>query len=145
MDYCVSQYLLNCVNSRQHRWYYFPKMTKDEVILFKMYDSDTSKEGRFCFHTAFTDPGIKRQVDKKKTMTRSLNYLLIFNPKSLHLLLCLWSQLVFALIYKDLTGLGLRPRSCKRSGTLFISLLFWLAGEVSWLAVEVLAPFRKQK
>ena len=28
-------------------------------------------------------------------------------------------------------------RSCKRRGTLFKSLLFWLAGEVSWLAVEV--------
>ena len=32
------------------------------------------------------------------------------------------------------------PRSCKRSRTLFKSLLFWLAGEVSWLAVEVLSP-----
>ena len=36
-----------------------------------------------------------------------------------------------------------RPRSCKRSETLFKSLLFWLAGEVSWLAVEVLSPCRK--
>ena len=35
------------------------------------------------------------------------------------------------------------PRSCKRSETLFKSLLFWLAGEVSWLAVEVLSPCRK--
>ena len=29
------------------------------------------------------------------------------------------------------------PRSCKRSKTLFKSLLFWLAGEVSWLAVAL--------
>ena len=36
-----------------------------------------------------------------------------------------------------------RPRSCKRSETLFKSLLFWLAGEVSWLAVEVLSPCQK--
>ena len=34
----------------------------------------------------------------------------------------------------------LQPRSCKRSETLFKSLLFWLAREVSWLAVEVLSP-----
>ena len=27
-----------------------------------------------------------------------------------------------------------------RSETLFKSLLYWLAGEVSWLAVEVLSP-----
>ena len=37
------------------------------------------------------------------------------------------------------------PRSCKRSGTLFKSLLFWLAGEVNWLAVEVLSPCQKVK
>ena len=36
-----------------------------------------------------------------------------------------------------------KPRSCKRSKTLFKSLLFWLAGEVSWLAVEVLSPCQK--
>ena len=34
-------------------------------------------------------------------------------------------------------------RSCKRSETLFKSLLFWLAGEVSCLAVEVLFPCQK--
>ena len=33
---------------------------------------------------------------------------------------------------------GVNARSCKRSGTLFKSLLFWLAREVSWLALEVL-------
>ena len=34
-------------------------------------------------------------------------------------------------------------RSCKRNKTLFRSLLFWLAGEVSWLAVEVLSQCQK--
>ena len=34
-------------------------------------------------------------------------------------------------------------RFCKRSGTFFKSLLFWLAGEVNWLAVEVLSPCQK--
>ena len=34
-------------------------------------------------------------------------------------------------------------RSCKRSETLFKSLLFWLAGEVSCLAKEALSPCRK--
>ena len=34
-------------------------------------------------------------------------------------------------------------RSCKRSKTLFKSLLFWLAGELSWLAVKVLFPCQK--
>ena len=35
-----------------------------------------------------------------------------------------------------MTEIGLKARSCKRSETLFKSLLFWLAGELSWLAVE---------
>jgi len=39
----------------------------------------------------------------------------------------------------------LQARSCKRSETLFKSLHFWLAGEVSCLAVEVLSPCQKQK
>jgi hypothetical protein len=38
-----------------HRWYYFPDMTKDEVIVFKSGDSDHSKAVRVA-HTAFTDP-----------------------------------------------------------------------------------------
>ena len=38
---------------------------------------------------------------------------------------------------------AISARSCKRSKTLFKSLLFWLAGDVSWLAVEVLSPCQK--
>ena len=34
-------------------------------------------------------------------------------------------------------------RSYKRSETLFKSLLFWLAREVSWLAVEILSRCQK--
>ena len=33
------------------------------------------------------------------------------------------------------------PRTCKRSENLFKSLLFWLAGKVSWLPVEVVSPY----
>ena len=36
-----------------------------------------------------------------------------------------------------------KERFCKRSDTLFKSLLFLLAGEVSWLAVEALSPCQK--
>src|SRR3954451_3997196 len=38
-----------------HRWYYFPDMTIDEVIVFKSHDSDPSRAVRVA-HTAFTDP-----------------------------------------------------------------------------------------
>ncbi len=38
-----------------HRWYYFPDMTIDEVIVFKSGDSDPNTAVRVA-HTAFTDP-----------------------------------------------------------------------------------------
>jgi hypothetical protein len=39
-----------------HRWYYVPEMTAQEVLLLKCYDSKTDGRSRFAPHTAFTDP-----------------------------------------------------------------------------------------
>ncbi len=41
---------------QDHLWYYFPDMTPDEVIVFKVFDSDHSKGVPFTAHTAFDDP-----------------------------------------------------------------------------------------
>lgn len=38
-----------------HRWYYFPGMTRDEVLAFKTYDSASAMPG-VGMHTAFADP-----------------------------------------------------------------------------------------
>ncbi len=40
--------------SPDHRWWYFPDMTPEEVLLLKFYDSDHAKAWR-CPHTAFRD------------------------------------------------------------------------------------------
>lgn len=40
--------------SENHRWYYYPDMTADEVIFIKFHDSDHSRAWR-CPHTAFHD------------------------------------------------------------------------------------------
>lgn len=40
-----------------HRWYYFPAMGVDEVLIFKTYDSATDGRARFTPHTSFADPG----------------------------------------------------------------------------------------
>lgn len=40
----------------EHRWYYFPKMHKSEIILLKCYDSADDGRARFTAHTAFNDP-----------------------------------------------------------------------------------------
>uniref|UniRef100_A0A6B2LIE6 Uncharacterized protein n=1 Tax=Arcella intermedia TaxID=1963864 RepID=A0A6B2LIE6_9EUKA len=45
------------VPSKDHNWYYFPDMLKDEALIFKTYDSlDDGVTSRFTMHTAFADP-----------------------------------------------------------------------------------------
>jgi hypothetical protein len=39
-----------------HRWFYFPRMQRDEALLIKCFDSDEANPGRFTAHTAFDDP-----------------------------------------------------------------------------------------
>jgi hypothetical protein len=39
-----------------HRWYYFPKLTRDEALMFKCYDSATDGRARYTAHCAFVDP-----------------------------------------------------------------------------------------
>ncbi len=39
-----------------HQWFYFPQMTRNEALVFKVFDSDASKPTRFTAHTAFDDP-----------------------------------------------------------------------------------------
>ena len=41
----------------QHRWFYFPRMHRDEAIVFKVYDSEKDGRARFTPHTSFDDPG----------------------------------------------------------------------------------------
>ena len=43
-------------HSSAHRWWYFPKMTPDNVILLKTYESETDGRARFIGHSAFEDP-----------------------------------------------------------------------------------------
>lgn len=40
----------------QHSWYYFPEMTPDEALMFKVFDSDATASARYTAHSAFDDP-----------------------------------------------------------------------------------------
>jgi hypothetical protein len=42
--------------SARHRWYFFPRMRRDEAIVFKVFDSEKDGRARFTPHTAFDDP-----------------------------------------------------------------------------------------
>jgi hypothetical protein len=39
-----------------HQWYWFPRMRRDEALVFKVYDSETDGRARWTAHTAFDDP-----------------------------------------------------------------------------------------
>lgn len=39
-----------------HKWYHFPKMTRAEALIFKVYDSAIDGRARFTAHTSFVDP-----------------------------------------------------------------------------------------
>ena len=40
-----------------HRWFYFPRMRRDEALVFKVFDSEKDGRARFTAHTSFNDPG----------------------------------------------------------------------------------------
>jgi hypothetical protein len=39
-----------------HRWYWLPRMRRDEALVFKVYDSEKDGRARWSAHTAFEDP-----------------------------------------------------------------------------------------
>src|SRR6185436_12488287 len=40
----------------EHRWYWLPRMRRDEALVFKVYDSLKDGRARWSAHTAFPDP-----------------------------------------------------------------------------------------
>lgn len=60
-------------HSPDHRWWYFPDMTDDEVIFIKFNDSDHSKAWR-APHTAFRDTSRPDAVERKSMEFRGVAY-----------------------------------------------------------------------
>lgn len=54
--------------SPDHRWYYFPNMTTDKVIMLKTFDSETDGRARFVGHTAFEDPNTKPDAPMRESV-----------------------------------------------------------------------------
>lgn len=50
-----SMYGFNLSHNPRHRWYYAPHMQPDEVLAFKLFDSD-ARRVQWTGHTAFDDP-----------------------------------------------------------------------------------------
>ena len=54
--------------SPEHRWYYFPRMTPDEALLLKTYDSETDGRARFMGHSAFEDPTTPANARRRQSI-----------------------------------------------------------------------------
>jgi hypothetical protein len=52
----------------QHRWYYFPEMTRDEALVFKCYDSLSDGRARFTAHSAFDDPNTPPAAPERESI-----------------------------------------------------------------------------
>ncbi len=56
------------VYNPDQRWYYFPRMTPDEVVLLKCFDSLTDGTARWTCHGAFDDPGTPKGAAPRESI-----------------------------------------------------------------------------
>lgn len=62
----------------EHRWYYFPRMTRDEALVFKVYDSEKDGRSRFTAHTSFPDPTSPPDASPRESI--EIRTLAFFDP-----------------------------------------------------------------
>lgn len=63
----VGQTYRLCYNPAQ-RWYYFPRMRRDEALVFKVFDSKRDGRARFVPHTSFEDPTTPPEAPPRRSM-----------------------------------------------------------------------------
>ena len=67
-------------HSTEHKWYYYPKLTKDECLVFKVYDK--KEDGpRFVFHSAFDEPGTPADAPPRRSI--EVRAIAFFDPPPL--------------------------------------------------------------
>ena len=62
----------------RHSWYYFPRMTRDEALVFKVYDSIKDGRARFTAHTSFPDPTSPSNASPRESI--EIRTLVFFDP-----------------------------------------------------------------
>lgn len=51
-----------------HRWYYYPRMNKNEVLLLKTFDSSQDGRARRAIHTAFDNPAARPDAPSRESI-----------------------------------------------------------------------------
>ena len=59
----------------QHRWFYAPRMQPDEILAFKLFDSDRSRV-QYTGHTAFDDPAAPADAPARESIeVRTISFM----------------------------------------------------------------------
>ena len=58
----------HCTFNPEHRWYYFPKMQRNEAIVFKCFDSMKDGRARWTAHCAFDDPASRPDAPPRESI-----------------------------------------------------------------------------
>jgi len=78
---CAEQYRLTAERAGEHKWFYYPHMCKEEVLLFKQFDSDPSQPARFAFHSSFTDESVAADLPPRESVeTRAMAIFIEADP-----------------------------------------------------------------
>ena len=51
-----------------HVWYWFPRMERNEAMVFKVFDTDPNVPTRFTAHSAFDDPGTPENAPPRESI-----------------------------------------------------------------------------
>src|SRR5262249_23395387 len=105
----------------EHRWYWFPRMRRDEALVFKVYDSLTDGRARWTAHTAFPDPTSPHDARPRESFEfRPFAFFYSFFPRR-RLLGGVFVVTFFCPPY-PLGDHGGRPRKVASHGALILSL-----------------------
>lgn len=53
--------------SERYKWYYLDKQRKNEVLLFKTFDSDKSVPANMCLHTSFRHSDLPPEFERRES------------------------------------------------------------------------------
>jgi hypothetical protein len=70
----AENYLVKAGNSGGHKWYYLHKQRPDEVLAFKIFDSDASCRARRTPHSSFVYPGTEKMPTRESIEVRAVVY-----------------------------------------------------------------------
>jgi len=73
-------YHVSLAHNEDQRWYYYPDMTPDELLVFKLFQlkkDEQSQPYRACFHTAFEDPTTPADAQPRQSCEHRVSVLLL--------------------------------------------------------------------